>query len=681
MTIYSGKPINPYTVGVKNSNPSNRGFISNPRFGPRSQAPLSGRMIDWIYALKTTKTRQGFRLTGMQKGARIVRKLKGIYAGRLVIGARKSVKNGLYVSREMRIGARKVRVVAGRFLHPLFVDSNASGQIGLMLTPTFTYADSAITLEAHSTQPIVGKYSLTVNGVEVIPFQATSADITNIAFDIDLSQLTLGNNNCILSIKPDVGIKKFLNFIISSETIDRQVSEQKIRLYSGGWDISGDVSRRYLPFGGARDATFVVTDPGKGGVITTTDKTAVRTSRNKGLLGVNIAGAGCRYLVSFDRRNTWYAWDGSGFVATDPSQIATAGMTETVLAGTTRLQWAAIFSPTQLDFMIYFSSTVVEENSDLGYSASGSVGTNGVKVNKTFSIPAHFVVTQIDLVNNGYGSARVFYTDKAGVNHDIIPTTSALDIGSAATIYSGLDVGEVTNQLSVEASYSYFIGQYQFSLVTYGYYRSYVSNIQVLLPPNLAPAITEMAITPSSLHAESPVLTAHIKDPDGDPAQYRVLVNGEVLQDYNSDSTNSEYDISVIIPNDRLIVGTNAIAVQTHDSLTYGTPYTTYLTKVDARPSVSGVLDKLDFTAVITDEDSEDRVRYRIWVNGVVKVDWTEFAEPPVNVYFKVDQRDVVIGRQNTVTLEVQDDIGGVTSVDFDFVGQGYGVKKYAVIM
>lgn len=152
------------------------------------------------------------------------------------------------------------------------------------------------------------------------------------------------------------------------------------------------------------------------------------------------------------------------------------------------------------------------------------------------------------------------------------------------------------------------------------------------------------------------------------------------IQNYNSDSTSSEYDIAVQIPNDKLIVGTNAIAIQTYDGIRYSDPYTTYLTKTDTKPAVSGVLDKLNLTAVLSDPDVGDTLSYRISLNSAVKIDWTEYMAAPFNLTYTTEQRDIILGKQNTLTIEVRDNLGQITSVDFDFVEQNYN-RGYAFIM
>lgn len=49
----------------------------------------------------------------------------------------------------------------------------------------------------------------------------------------------------------------------------------------------------------------------------------------------------------------------------------------------------------------------------------------------------------------------------------------------------------------------------------------------------------------------------------------------------------------------------------------------------------------------------------------------------PFNLTYTTEQRDIILGKQNTLTIEVRDNLGQITSVDFDFVEQNYN-RGYA---
>ena len=205
---------------------------------------------------------------------------------------------------------------------------------------------------------------------------------------------------------------------------------------------------------------------------------------------------------------------------------------------------------------------------------------------------------------------------------------------------------------------------------------AYIESLTLNLVPNYAPVITNVVLTPSSVHTDDATLTAHIKDPEGDTTSYRILVNGVPLEDYIAVS--GEFDISVQIPNISANLGTNSVTVQAYDG-TSTKEYTTYITKVDEKPAISGVLEGRVLTATISDPDSGDTVSYRIILNSEVLVDWTEFAAAPQTINYVIPKEKIRIAVQNTLTLEAKDNVQQITAAEFDFVGVSYG--NYVFIM
>lgn len=471
-----------------------------------------------------------------------------------------SIVDGTILSAYAGSGPRS-RHNQGMFLKMIQYDSNAVHHTKLTVTPTFSLDGSAVAVAIDNHRPwgTVGKYAFYIKGAEITPFAVNNADLAMLSFNLNLADLAAGDNGCRLIFQYSDGGREYLDFVVTLEDPYRLTSYRIMYMYAGGFALSANA-------GHLRNSTvgdnFGVNVTGGAGTVTTTDVTSFDLSKDDGITGVNIVGSGGLFLVSFDGRQTWYAFVNSAWAQVDPAGIAASGMTAATLSGVTSLQWAGIFQRTQMDVMAYLSGT------------------------------------------------------------------------------------------------------------------DYLRSITLLIPPNHPPYITDVTLTPSSTH-EDATLTAHIRDVEGDPAQYRVLINGEVFQGFSGSS--SEYDISVIIPITRTIIGTNAIMIETYDGISIR-QYTAYLTKVDARPGIIGTLDGTTLTAVLSDADSGDTVRYRILVNGAVKVNWTAFAAPPIDVDYTVPQQDVIVGAQNTVRLEVQDNLGEVTVADFDFVGVST-TRRYAFIM
>lgn len=544
MATYSGIRSALLTIGAKVNNPATNGAMLNLNLGPRIQAIPGGKIVDWVYGWEQLRIRQGWHLPNPFR-----------------LGRRKSLKPGSEI--KYNVGPKARRTGPGYHLAPLHFDSNIGYKVDLLVTPTVTYEESGMLVEANYKDFNTGKFALSINGVVVIPQEADTGDISKLSFIIDLSKLVYGDNQCRLDYYPQEQTMRYVKFTVTSEQLTRTISKRTFHKYTGGFIRDSGV--RY----DIADDAWEVSDLGKSAIVLTSDLTSVPTRYNSGILGINVDGYNCLFYVSFDKCNTWYSFIGGLWTQCQSDDIATNGMSITTMAAITQAQWQSIFQNTQIDFMVYMMASQLTK----------------------------------------------------------------------------------------------------------------LKNISVLLPANSPPQVTDLVLSPAVTHAGTTV-TAHIKDMDGDFAQYRILVNGEVFQDFNSNSTSSEYDISIAIPNDKLMIGTTDIAIQTYDGLAYGSPYTTYLTKVDAKPAISGVLDKLNLTAVLTDDDVEDVVRYRILVNGVIKIEWTSYIEPPFEVDYTIEQRDVIVGSQNTVTLEVQDNLGVVTSADFDFVGQNTDAnKRYVFIL
>ncbi len=684
MATYNGYLLNPYHVSTRQQYQSQSVIADFSGFGSRSiYSTKNGLIVDFDgfgtitnktvtgYYLKNAAnfgtrkgTKSGYKYSVMRVGSKTVRDRIGYKYANYFVGTRSHVRKGLY-------------------LNAYHFDSNMAGLINLLVTPTFTYNNSSITVQATISQPITGKFSFYVGSTLVIPPASSSSNIANLSFTLPLSSLAIGDNTCKIVFIPDGATSTYVKFVVTSEDLNRQVSARTIFSYTGGFNLNN--VKWYKKIG---ESFFSVYKQGQNGTVQTTSINNIDLTKASGILGVNISGLVCKYLVSLDGRQTWQAFNGTSWAVMDPADISTQGMTETSLQAITYPQWMQIFQKTSIDFLVYMECSPLGllpemcfTASNTGYSDYGSTYSKSGTLTPSSSI-TELAYQEIILTTGGTSDGSISGT---------LTLTGNYSQGSQ-TMYSlnlrkNLSVDDIvlyspllrfTNVSYILSEPYHYSGQLSLTCNGYGYTNPYLSSITVLLPPNYAPQISNVALTPATTHTDS-TLTAHIKDVEGDPATYCVSVNGTVLQNWTG--TGSEYDISVTIPSSITNIGTNAISIETYDGVTYGTPYTTYLTKIDTKPSVSGVLDKLNFTAILSDADSGDTVNYRILVNGVVKIDWTSYAAPPVNIHYTIDPSDVIVGYQNTLTLEAQDNLGQAISVDFDFVGTTDQKRRFSFIL
>lgn len=361
-----------------------------------------------------------------------------------------------------------------------------------------------------------------------------------------------------------------------------------------------------------------------------------------------------------------------GWGPVDINEIAEKGMTPEEISTITQAQWQEVFQPTGIDFAVYLDDSLSSYGDTNIYPATvvKTVSYNGFYAYSSEYIPEDMVITAVNLQrwNNNTVGTYVYLYSGGGLYATVVPNPS----NSTTVWWYNTQMKAIDKVVWVAPNVSSSSYAVMFKSEIYATKKiAYLKSITVILPENYPPAITDIHITPDTTHNQDVVLTATITDAEGDEAFYRILVNGEPLTAYASNG--SSYPIAETIPSDRLIVGTNAIDIQTKDEGQEGTPYTVYVTRTNALPAVVGVLNRLDFTATIMDADG-DFVRYRVKVNGEPRTEWTAYAIPPINVAYTLHKLDILVGYQNTLTLEVQDSLGEVAVTDFDFVGQYYGL-------
>ncbi|TWH48566.1 hypothetical protein [Sporomusa sp. KB1] len=615
-----------------------------------------------------TATMEGTLSTGVQIGTRS-KVVSGLLLPSPSTGLRSVAKQGLYLPAPI-MGVRSV-TKQGAYINALTPDSNAIDHVKLIVTPTNTYFGSGITVDAKNNLYGIGKYRLYMNKAIAIPFLSDFGPIDQISFPLDISLLPVGSTPCRIEYLFPDGNKEYIDFAVTKEANNRQAAVTTLYWYSGGFDITGDT--QYITSDGFNSGVLATAGIGKKATIKTSSVTSIDLSHAHEIYGVNLEcdELGCFFLVSFDNQVTWHSFINGVWEECTQEGIATKGMTKSVITSITKEQWDTIFQKTEFNVMVYMdNNSAVTPIPMLADEQVWSVILNksGTK-NVTYEVPEGLFITRVAL----YGSSDGFYK-YATINYTD-GSIYSFQVAYSLSIYTiPLDKEVSSIYIRTESSVSS-------SVILYAVNKyAWLKSLSVLFLPNYPPAVTDIDLLPPETHTDS-VLSAHIKDAEGDSAYYRVSVNGEPMTE-NFITEGTEYDIEITIPSSMTAVGTNAITIQTFDGLTYSDAYTTYLTKVDAKPVVSGILDKLQLIALVTDDDAEDTISYRISLNGVVKVDWSNFVQPPINVRYNIRNADVNIGVQNTLTLEVQDSLGEITSVDFDFVGQLYNMKsRYSYIL
>lgn len=651
---------------------------TSPLYEYKREYPSDVASPTWSYPVLDF---EGMSFKG-KTGTRITRIFNGVSADAFIsdrvlrnsIGLNSKINYGQrYVSKQsadtgklldpLMFGARSKNSL-GKLLTPIFDDANAIDHVNLVVTPTNTFFGSWITVDAKNNLYDYGKYRLYMNKAIAIPFLSDFSPIDHVSFPMDVSLLPLGSTPCRLEYLFPNGNKEYIDFDVTKDANNRQAAVTTLYWYSGGFINTGD--SQYITYDNFKTGILTTNGVGKSATLETTQYTSIDLSHVHAIFGISLeCDFGCMFLVSLDDKNTWHSFSGGEWVQRDPNNIGLQGMNKDAFTAVTKEQWDLIFQQTRLDIMMYMdqnlAASVPPNSSETTFFSLGRPDSG-----YTFTIPQDTLITKTQITGNSSYTYYVYYTD--GTSSTVAKTTSAPVILTIpeGKVVSSIVLPHLTTVINDIVSAT--------CVSRYAWFKS----LSVLFLPNYPPAITDIDLLPPETHTDS-ILSAHIKDAEGDPAYYQVSINGEPMTDFISDGI--EYDIAITIPSSMTIVGTNAITIQTFDGLTYGS-YTTYLTKVDAKPTISGILDKLKLTALITDADAGDTVRYRILLNGVVKIDWSHLIEAPISVWYTIRNRDINIGVQNTLTLEAQDNLGEITTVDFDFVGQLYNLKsRYSYIL
>jgi hypothetical protein len=559
------------------------------------------------------------------------------------------------------------------------VDSNVGNKFNVIITPTHQYKTQQIRVDVSSIMPSSGKWRFTMGShdIEIIPFSAHQ-DFSNLSFSVPIDTLAFGDNNCKLYLDYENGIIEYVPLILTKEKFKRRQVYRTFRNYDGGYIINNLTMGNLYSYANLPDMQSIAYTFNGNGTFTTTDATAIPTPNYLGMVGSTFNGLGCYILISFDKRNTWYAWNGTSWGVVNPNDITTSGMNIQTYNALTTEQWMEIFQPTQLDFMVYMDifkvlSSGVSAGIIKALNNSPYQGAHGstTPYYSTFDASQYFL-TKIDYSANSWSSALSIYNP----NYTNIWNGNTVSTHTY-TITPYNVISKVENLVTLPGSDYSQSGSLLANL--WGVPAvAYCSGISIMLTDDLPPAISNIALSPSAIHKQTSVLSGLITDSESDTVQYRVTVNGTIEVIPWTDFIQTPISLNIPISYDTEKVGTNLITIDAYDGEKSVT-YSTYLTVTNDNPKITGILTGVRLTASIGDSDN-DTVKYRILFNGVLQEDWTDFRPSPQTLYYKIRRKDIVIGKQNSLVVEVQDDMGGTGSCTFDFVGVPIR-RKYAFIM
>ncbi len=215
---------------------------------------------------------------------------------------------------------------------------NNIASTGWIMYPTPGYQTGFLTYDFGGPLPVTG-YRLQCNaggtGGGNINSWAISGSNDNIAF----TQIDQRNQACGSSFSPILPL--------SSTT---QYRYYRLDVFSGGGSWPGIAEMEYVSNVPTYQDVYVTT--GNGNRVSNVDSIeAVEISQT------TPSGTDIRYLMSFDGRSTWYAYNGTAWASASLSAIHTAGMTASTLTALGTQEWFTVPSGTTVDIAIGLSNT------------------------------------------------------------------------------------------------------------------------------------------------------------------------------------------------------------------------------------------------------------------------------------------------------------------------------------
>jgi hypothetical protein len=219
-----------------------------------------------------------------------------------------------------------------------------------------------------------------------------------------------------------------------------------------------------------------------------------------------------------------------------------------------------------------------------------------------------------------------------------------------------------------------------------------VNEIDINFPVNSAPTISNFTVSPdTTINRTNLQLSADLQDLEGDLFQYKITINGYIL-DFEGNNGWSDWldgsQIQHIVHTYNYLdfkVGNNNIVIYVKDDrgLMYTSPTKT-LNMVNNNPIFTSVVQDNWSIKGSLDDMNGDKIRYRMLINGVQKYPYTDNPSiPSYTEYFTVPHYvehswtsdDLILNTTNTIKFEIEDYVGG--KLEFSFLVNG----KYKNLM
>jgi hypothetical protein len=631
---------------------------------------------------KMAPAKQVAKLSQGINGALINKIYSGSKQNAIILDKRK-ISKPVVVTKMNSFGDRS-KNINGFDARTFQVDSNAGGNFDVLVTPTHQYKNQLITVSSSGSIGKLGRWQFRVNGIVTVP-PSDEAVLDMISFFVSLDTLVTGDNFCKLEFLYSDGSVDYIPLKIIKEKFKRTVAERTFNNYDGGYEIEGsDIFRRALINGKLTDGIFTKSSC----LITTTDETSIDLLKYQNIINFDVIGDGCRILFSFNGRETWHSYDGISWGAVSPSDISTAGMSITTVKSLDYTSLSGIFKATQLDFKIYIGIEQSGMVDNTIANSSTTISTNIGALNSGITRYASYDVPDGQSICSLPWSQTFGNLDGGpGAGCSVLITTNKT--AEKSVVYNAIRSGTLTGtyyppvgekitkiRISVTAIAYYGSGSTFVNIINYPLIAG-ISKFITNLSDNLPPVIQDISLTPSTVHKETSIISGSITDFEEDTVQYRVTVNGNVVVPWTN-FIQTPISLNIPIPYTAETVGTNAVKIEAYDGDKY-TTYETYITQTNENPTILGTLVGRLLTASIGDADN-DTIRYRILLNGIIKEDWSQLMSAPANIRYVMNRKDILVEQQNSLVVEVEDELGGTGSCTFDFVGKQYK-KKSAFIM
>jgi hypothetical protein len=202
--------------------------------------------------------------------------------------------------------------------------------------------------------------------------------------------------------------------------------------------------------------------------------------------------------------------------------------------------------------------------------------------------------------------------------------------------------------------------------VNYNFYATLYNNAPIGI----------LSLSNTTTHNTNIELTGNITDTDLDKISYRILINNNEVLTWST-FINDPYIDYTINAND-LNIGNNTITIEYKDNyknVGLGN-WINNITRTNSSPNA--YIEHINGTITGTMFDPEnDPVQYRILINGIQKYpvnsDYTELSND-CNINYQINRNDILMGKNNVVTIFVKDSLGTSIGQEISFMGDYIGL-------